>query len=97
MTTTPIPYRRSRFPFSIKNRAAPYMPKWLSPLITLGAVVVALLLGMVVLALVGGDPIAAYKHIAEASFGDIGVFSDTLVKATPLILVGLGAVHWRSA
>ncbi len=42
--------------------------------------------------LVGGDPIRAYAFMAKAAFGDIGVFSDTLVKATPLILVSLAAV-----
>ncbi|HQV68629.1 MAG TPA: ABC transporter permease [Thermoflexales bacterium] len=88
--------KKSMFPFSIKIEPRLDTPKWLSPLVTVGAVVVALLLGMVVLALVGGDPIAAYKHIADASFGDIGVFSDTLVKATPLIFIGLGcAVAFR--
>jgi simple sugar transport system permease protein len=33
--------------------------------------------------------LASYVHIAKASFGDIGVFSDTMVKAIPLMLVGL--------
>ena len=47
------------------------------------AVVVALLIGAFVLALVGGDPVKAYLHIIDAAFGDVGVLSDTLVKATP--------------
>jgi ABC-type uncharacterized transport system permease subunit len=64
-------------------------PVWLSPLLTIIALVVALLIGAVVLAFVGGDPIKAYRHILEASFGNVGVLSDTLVKATPLILTGL--------
>ncbi len=64
-------------------------PRWLGPLVSLGAIVVALILGGVVLALVGGNPFRAYAHIAKASFGSVGVFSDTLVKATPLILTGL--------
>lgn len=81
---------KTGLPFSIKIEPRLETPKWLSPLITLGAVVAALLLGMIVIGMVGGDPVAAYKHIAEASFGDIGVLSDTLVKATPLILIGLG-------
>jgi simple sugar transport system permease protein len=50
---------------------------------------VALVLGAVVIALVGGDPLASYAHIARAAFGNVGVFSDTLVTATPLIFVGL--------
>jgi simple sugar transport system permease protein len=64
-------------------------PVWLSPLLTVIAVIVALLIGAIVLAFVGGDPIKAYRHIVEASFGNLGVLSDTLVKATPLILTGL--------
>jgi simple sugar transport system permease protein len=65
------------------------IPRWLSPVTTIGAVVVALLISAVILAFVGGDPIRAYGHIVEAAFGSVGVLSDTLVKATPLILTGL--------
>ena len=57
--------------------------------VTLGAVLVALTLGGIVIAAVGGDPFASYAHIAKASFGDIGVLSDTIVKATPIILTAL--------
>jgi general nucleoside transport system permease protein len=64
-------------------------PRWLSPVLTLAAVVAALAIGAIVLAFVGGDPIRTYLHIVDAAFGDLGVFSDTLVKATPLILTGL--------
>jgi simple sugar transport system permease protein len=67
-------------------------PGWLSFLITLSAVFVALILGGILLWLVGGDPFRAYSFMIKAAFGNIGVFSDTLVKATPLILVGLAAV-----
>jgi len=67
-------------------------PGWLSALISLGAVVLALILGGIVLMLVGGSPIRAYAFMLKAAFGDIGVFSDTLTKATPLILVSLAAV-----
>jgi general nucleoside transport system permease protein len=64
-------------------------PAWLSPLLTIAAVVVALVIGALVLVFVGGDPGRTYLHIVDAAFGDIGVLSDTLVKATPLILTGL--------
>ncbi len=66
-----------------------YTPRWLSPVVSVGAIVVALILGGGVIAAVGGDPLAIYAHIARAAFGNLGVFSDTLVIATPLILVGL--------
>jgi len=78
------------FPYVIKVEPRQNdAPKWLPVVLSLLAVVVALLLGAVILLMVGSDPWKAYGHIAEASFGSIGVFSDTLVKATPLILVGL--------
>ena len=64
-------------------------PRWLQALLTFAAVAVALVIGAVILAFVGGDPVRAYVHIFDAAFGDIGVLSDTLVKATPLILTGL--------
>jgi len=67
-------------------------PGWLGLIVSLGAVTFALILGAIVLMLVGGDPIRAYAFMAKAAFGNIGVFSDTLVKATPLILVSLAAV-----
>jgi simple sugar transport system permease protein len=67
-------------------------PGWLSVLISLGAVALALVLGGIVLALVGGSPLRAYAFMLRAAFGDLGVISDTLTKATPLILVSLAAV-----
>jgi ABC-type uncharacterized transport system permease subunit len=63
--------------------------RWLSPAVTLGAIAVALVISGAIIALVGGDPIVSYLHILDASFGSVGVLSDTLVKATPLILTGL--------
>ena len=64
-------------------------PRWLSSALTLGAIAVALAISAVILAVVGADPIRVYAHILRASFGSVGVLSDTLVKATPLILTGL--------
>jgi simple sugar transport system permease protein len=64
-------------------------PRWLSPALTVAAVVVALTISGAIIAFVGGDPIRSYLHILESSFGSVGVLSDTLVKATPLILTGL--------
>jgi simple sugar transport system permease protein len=87
-SATPVVKRGFPFKVKVEPRLSD-VPKWLSPLLTLAAIVVALLLGALILALVGGDPWKAYAHIANASFGSVGVFSDTIVKATPLILVGL--------
>jgi len=65
------------------------VPRWLSPVATILALVVALVISGGVIAFVGGDPIRSYAHIVGAAFGSVGVISDTLVKATPLILTGL--------
>lgn len=65
------------------------VPRWYSWMLSLGAIIVALFLGGILIKFAGGDPIRSYLHIASASFGSLGVFSDTIVKAIPLILVGL--------
>jgi len=65
------------------------VPRWMAPLISLGALLLALLLGGIVLAGVGGNPLLTYMHMVRAAFGDLGVLSDTLTKATPILLCGL--------
>jgi simple sugar transport system permease protein len=64
-------------------------PAWYPAAVSLGAIIVALILGGVLISFAGGDPIRSYVHIAKASFGDVGVLSDTIVKATPIILAAL--------
>src|SRR5512140_1835590 len=64
-------------------------PRWFPALVSLIAVFVALFLGGLVIEAAGGDAIKSYIHIAQASFGDVGVLSDTIVKATPILLTGL--------
>lgn len=71
-------------------------PRWYPALVSLGAIVVALILGGIFIMFAGGDPIASYIHIAKASVGDVGVLSDTIVKATPILLTALAcAVAFR--
>jgi general nucleoside transport system permease protein len=64
-------------------------PRWYPVAVSLGAILIALILGGVVIAFAGGDPFLSYAHIARASFGNIGVISDTLVKATPILMTAL--------
>jgi general nucleoside transport system permease protein len=79
-----------RLPFQVRVEARlKPMPGWYTLVVSLVAVFIALLLGALIISLAGGDPWASYRHIARASFGNIGVFSDTMVKAIPLMLVGL--------
>jgi simple sugar transport system permease protein len=91
-TQAPIPQRNwtSRLPFEVQIEPRfKQVSGWYVFLVSVIAVVVALLIGALIIALAGGNPWASYAHIARASFGSLGVFSDTLVKAIPLMLVGL--------
>lgn len=82
--------QKKKFPYRIQiEQRLTEVPRWFPAAISIGAIVVALLFGAIVIVFAGGDPWRSYAHIARASFGSLGVFSDTLVKATPLILVGL--------
>ena len=65
-------------------------PKWLPVLTSVGAVVLAFLINGVILYAVGADPVYVYSYFFKAAFGSWGAFSDVVVKATPLLLIGLG-------
>ncbi len=56
----------------------------------LAAAGLAFVLGAVVLALLGASPLDAYAALLKGAFGSRNAFAETLVKATPLLLVGLG-------
>jgi general nucleoside transport system permease protein len=81
--------RRFQFPFSIRMERRLDTPAWLPLVTSVGSLVVAFAIGALVIWAAGGDAIASYEHLVKAAFGDVGVFNDTLVKASPLILVGL--------
>lgn len=64
---------------------------------SVGAVVVALLVGALVIALTGDDAVTAYRALFAGAFGNRRALGETLVAATPLILAGLGfAVAFRA-
>jgi simple sugar transport system permease protein len=82
--------QKKRAPFRI--RIEPHLnepPAWYPVAVSFGALIVALILGGILILVAGGDPLRSYEHIAKAAFGDIGVLSDTIVKATPIILAAL--------
>jgi simple sugar transport system permease protein len=63
---------------------------WLSPVLPALAAVIGLLLGAIMLALMGAPPWQAYREMAQGTFDSFYSLSETLVKATPLLLSGLG-------
>lgn len=86
--STALNKKRSPFRIRIEPRLSE-PPAWYPAAVSFMALIVALILGGVLISLAGGDPIKSYQHIAKASFGDTGVLSDTIVKATPIILAAL--------
>jgi general nucleoside transport system permease protein len=54
------------------------------------ATMAALLVGAVMLLFLKVNPIEAYKALWEGAFGTSNAFAETLVKATPLLLIALG-------
>src|SRR5512139_159646 len=87
-TTPSVPFRQ-RLPYGLQIEPRLQAGRWLPILTSVAALVMALFFGGILIALVGGDPIATYAHIANVAFGSLGGLTDTLTKATPLILVGL--------
>jgi len=65
-------------------------PSSLAVLTPLAAVVAALLVGALLLVLLGVSPAEAYAAMFEGAFGSTNSIADTLVKATPLLLVAVG-------
>ena len=88
MTTNISP--KKKFPYKLKIEPRLNNPSgWFSSMLSFLAVVLALLVGAGIIAAAGGQPWRSYAHIAQSSFGSVGVFSDTMVKAIPLMLTGL--------
>jgi simple sugar transport system permease protein len=54
------------------------------------AVALALLIGAGMLLALGADPLKAYSAMLQGAAGSVSGITQTLVKATPLLLVGLG-------
>jgi ABC-type uncharacterized transport system permease subunit len=88
-TTATPEFIQRRLPITLQFEPRMKVSRWLPIWTSIVAVVVALILGGVLIAIVGGDPFGTYAHIAKVAFGDLGGITDTLTKATPLILVGL--------
>lgn len=70
---------------------------WQSDLIS-GVVVVfiSLALGSILMLIYGSNPLTAYGALVRSAFGSVNSISETMIKACPLVLAGLGtAVAYR--
>ncbi len=78
------------FPFKlIIEKRVEDIPKWLPAATAIGSVLIAFIISGIILKAIGGEPLRVLGFFFNATFGSWAVFSDTLVKATPLIMVGL--------
>jgi general nucleoside transport system permease protein len=73
-------------------------PLWLPPrsrklksgLSSLGAVVLSLIVGGVLMLIAGGEPVAAYGALVDGAFGSPYAIGQMLLLAVPLLIMGLG-------
>jgi simple sugar transport system permease protein len=54
------------------------------------ALLAGLVVGGVLIAAAGANPVTAYRAVFAGAFGDLYNFNETLVKATPILFTGLG-------
>ena len=67
-----------------------YWAKLIDALMPLLAMLAALLVGVLLLMMLGTDPVEAYSALIRGALGNVSGITQTLTKATPLLLVGLG-------
>ena len=70
----------------MKSRLSSLLDAFLPVLATLAA----LLVGAIMLLILKVNPLVAYKALWDGAFGSTNAIAETLVKATPFLLVGLG-------
>ena len=68
----------------------PFLARLLDAMLPVLATLAALSVGAVMLLLLGADPLQSYAAMLDGAFGSQNAIADTIVKATPLLLVGLG-------
>lgn len=79
-----------------KKRAGDFLNRAVDSLLPLAAVPFAMTIGAGLLLLFDVNPLLAYQSLLRGAFGDKIGITQTLVKATPLLLVGLGvAIAFR--
>jgi simple sugar transport system permease protein len=70
----------------MKNRFGSFIDALLPVFATLAA----LLVGAIMLSILGVNPLVAYRALIDGAFGSQNAFAETLVRATPLLLIGVG-------
>jgi general nucleoside transport system permease protein len=68
----------------------PLLGRLFDALLPVLATLAALAIGAVMLIVLGANPLQSYAAMYQGAFGSQNAVADTIVKATPLLLVGLG-------
>jgi ABC-type uncharacterized transport system permease subunit len=76
--------------FSIRLEPRLEVRPWLRYAVPLASLALALVLGMVPMVVQGINPIAGYRDMVVLAFGSAYGISETIMKAIPLMLAGLG-------
>lgn len=74
----------------VRIRRFDFSGLFFNALLPLTGMLVALLIGAVMLLFLKVNPLTAYAQLINGAFGSVSGITQTLVKATPLLLVGLG-------
>jgi ABC-type uncharacterized transport system permease subunit len=66
------------------------VPRWLPYAVPVASLIVALILGMIPMMMQGINPLTGYRDMFLLAFGSAYGISETIMKAIPLMLAGLG-------
>ncbi len=75
---------------AVPQKKFDFTGKLFNALLPVLGMLIALLIGAIMLLFLNVNPLAAYAQLVNGAFGSISGLTQTLVKATPLLLVGLG-------
>jgi simple sugar transport system permease protein len=84
----PLDLVRGRALLRIEKRLS--TPRWMGYVVPIISIIVALLLGAILLAAAGVNPLETYQTMLAGAFASTDGLAGTAVKAIPLILCGLG-------
>lgn len=90
MTTLRLPLDLVRGRAMVRIEKRLITPRWMTYVVPVVSIVVALLLGAILFAAGGVNPLEAYGTILTGAFASVDGLAGTAVKAIPLILCGLG-------
>jgi ABC-type uncharacterized transport system permease subunit len=76
--------------FSLRLEPRLEVPRWLPYVVPMLCLAIALILGMVPMIVLGINPLAGYRDMVLLAFGSAYGISETIMKAIPLMLAGLG-------